>query len=493
MSQPNLNEDLNIVANSSIEITLLDGDLNIIQALDDEPNDVGGLTSAELKAKFDEAGNTIKTYINGTLIPEILTEEATEAARAAAEAQRETNENQRIENENARIAAEQARVDETNGVVAQANQAAQSWAVGGTGTREGEDTNNAKYWSDKAREAAGGDFVPTSEKGAANGVATLGADALLAAAQRPKAGGLYRDDGTTTVESSLTEISTTLQKKADKDRVVNPNLLDNWYFGNPVDQRQGRIVKPNTTYYSDNQLTTAAGTTSAYVTAYRYATGTANGVNYASFKLEDSDTAPTYYAAPENVVRGYTGAGYGIDRWICIDGTLIVDTDGVTITEGDRDAYFFQRIDCAKLGGRTIALSILLQDGSLLSGNVVIPTQIGTASALISDVCDVYISVEENYPVVFVIKVFAGKSIKLKAAKLELGSQQTLAHQDADGNWVLNEIPSKAEQLAVCSNYDPETGVFKNTTFAPAYSYGTTDLTAGTSPLETGKLYFVYE
>ena len=28
---------------------------------------------------------------------------------------------------------------------------------------------------------------------------------------------------------------------------------------------------------------------------------------------------------------------------------------------------------------------------------------------------------------------------------------------------------------------------------APAYTYGTTDLTAGSSTLETGKLYFVYE
>ena len=28
---------------------------------------------------------------------------------------------------------------------------------------------------------------------------------------------------------------------------------------------------------------------------------------------------------------------------------------------------------------------------------------------------------------------------------------------------------------------------------APAYTYGTTDMTAGTSELETGKLYFVYE
>lgn len=32
----------------------------------------------------------------------------------------------------------------------------QSWAAGGTGTREGEDTNNAKYWAEQAHNAAGG-------------------------------------------------------------------------------------------------------------------------------------------------------------------------------------------------------------------------------------------------------------------------------------------------------------------------------------------------
>lgn len=39
-------------------------DMNIIQALPDEPNDVGGLTAAQLKEKFDEAGNKIKTAFN---------------------------------------------------------------------------------------------------------------------------------------------------------------------------------------------------------------------------------------------------------------------------------------------------------------------------------------------------------------------------------------------------------------------------------------------
>lgn len=43
-------------------------DMDIIQKLDDEPNDVGGLTASELKAKFDEAGNTIKAWINGEFI-----------------------------------------------------------------------------------------------------------------------------------------------------------------------------------------------------------------------------------------------------------------------------------------------------------------------------------------------------------------------------------------------------------------------------------------
>lgn len=252
-----LTADLNVVANSNLEIQLLDGDLNIIQKLDDEPNDVGGLTSAELKAKFDESGNIIKKYINETLIPAVLTDDATEesrkqaeaaraaaeqgrvtaeegrvsaeAARAAAEQARSEAESSRVSAENARAQAETARADETAGIVARAtaqanaaagsasqaagseqsakdaagtatgaassasqsaaaaassasqasaaaaaaaqsaasvdgiNKTAQSWAVGGTGTRPGEDTDNAKYWAQQAAAAVGGDFATKTE------------------------------------------------------------------------------------------------------------------------------------------------------------------------------------------------------------------------------------------------------------------------------------------------------------------------------------------
>lgn len=54
-------------------LTKMTKDMAIIQALDDEPNDVGGLTAQELKEKFDEAGETIKKYLNETLTSELDT------------------------------------------------------------------------------------------------------------------------------------------------------------------------------------------------------------------------------------------------------------------------------------------------------------------------------------------------------------------------------------------------------------------------------------
>lgn len=55
-------------------ITPLNEDLNIIAALDDEPNDEGGLTPVAFKAKFDEGPNKIKNYLNNTMAPNITSD-----------------------------------------------------------------------------------------------------------------------------------------------------------------------------------------------------------------------------------------------------------------------------------------------------------------------------------------------------------------------------------------------------------------------------------
>lgn len=127
MSITPLSADLNIV--QSLVIPELDDDLDIIQKLDDEPNDVGGLTAAQLKAKFDEGPNAIKRYINDELLPAISDtvaeadvraeaeqgRVAAEAARVTAEQGRASAETGREQAEAARGTAEQARVTAEQG------------------------------------------------------------------------------------------------------------------------------------------------------------------------------------------------------------------------------------------------------------------------------------------------------------------------------------------------------------------------------------------
>ena len=52
------------------------------------------------------------------------------------------------------------------------------------------------------------------------------------------------------------------------------------------------------------------------------------------------------------------------------------------------------------------------------------------------------------------IRTYTTEKWVIKAVKLELGAQQTLAHQDAEGSWVLNDPPpNKALELAKCQRY----------------------------------------
>ena len=164
-----LSADLNIIQSAPIELELLGGDLNIIQKLDDEPNDVGGLTSAELKAKFDESGNIIKKYINETLIPAVLAEDATEESRKQAEAARVAAEQVRQSNEAARQNAEAQRVSAENARnVWEDYSSSKAYAVGNKVASAGSSylcikpctgiaPPNAEYWRLIAAKGAKGD------------------------------------------------------------------------------------------------------------------------------------------------------------------------------------------------------------------------------------------------------------------------------------------------------------------------------------------------
>ena len=183
---------------------------------------------------------------------------------------------------------------------------------------------------------------------------------------------------------------------ATTDKLCNPNLLDNWYFGNPVNQR---------------------GQTS------------------------------------------YTSAGYGIDRWEANGASLSVNvnTNSVSLSNTSSSTRFLfhwlENVD--DLLGKQVTVSALTTDGRLISEAGYFPDSIPssgstyTATPYINDA--VYIAgVITSGMAACAIRVGTGGSVDLIAVKLELGDTQTLAHKDASGNWVLNEIPNYNEQLLRC-------------------------------------------
>ncbi len=145
---------------------------------------------------------------------------------------------------------------------------------------------------------------------------------------------------------------------ATKVQPCNRNLLDNWYFGAPVNQRD------------------VSGTISS--------------------------------------------AGYFLDRWKLVSGSVTISADGITL-----NGTMQQVLETAPVG--TVTASAMTQAGV----GEVVPTY-DSASKTVTVTAD-------------------GK--KIVAVKLEMGPQQTLAHQDSSGVWVLNEIPDYGEELTKCMRY----------------------------------------
>ena len=160
---------------------------------------------------------------------------------------------------------------------------------------------------------------------------------------------------------------------------VNPNLLDNWYFANPVNQRGITEWNPG------------AGATS-----------------------------------------------YGIDRWIS-NGPVEIG-NGVLPQTG---YVIFQLFEDSTIRDKTCTFSYLDSDGNCY-------WLTGITSAY--QRCGDYTITHNNQNILYIMNN-SGTTRKMLAVKLEIGEKQTLAHQESSSNWVQNEIPNYAEQLARCQRY----------------------------------------
>lgn len=195
------------------------------------------------------------------------------------------------------------------------------------------------------------------------------------------------------------------------NNMVNPNLLDNWDFGNPVNQR---------------------GQTS------------------------------------------YTGPGHTIDRWKLYSwnvnsAAVHVVADGVRIVGTSDSPNSCELIELVQLpipAGTVVTASILISaivvnigspvlqlcksNGDAIAGVNTLSVGLHTFTAVIP--ADIGDSVLIRWGQDGSSAGNGNTDITAKAVKLELGSQQTLAHQE-NGKLVLNETTKFGDQLAECQRY----------------------------------------
>ena len=185
-------------------------------------------------------------------------------------------------------------------------------------------------------------------------------------------------------------------------RISNRNLLDNWYFANPVNQR---------------------GQTS------------------------------------------YMAGGYTIDRWNkSADNLWLSLQSGFARLEKTAETGYpmitqlFDSDITDFLIGKEVTASVLTSEG-LFFKTFTIPSGsfdlIGFDLGSTNFVCNLYRG--SSLPMFRILSktgAAVGIFVNLIAVKLELGTVSTLAHQDADGNWMLNDPPPNQQQeLAKCQKY----------------------------------------
>lgn len=252
------------------------------------------------------------------------------------------------------------------------------------------------------------------------------------------------------LDTSVTNVSNQL------GTFVRPNLLDNWYFGRPVDQRGGKIIQQGKMAYRDAACTIEAGGVSE--TAM-----TVTKVSDTVYTFKGGDGSP-YYVKAADVVRGYTGNGYTVDRWLCAEPSTVMEiTDGgIHVSYTQPGWNVIQKLENVLHKGNTYTFSAIYKSTNPLrlvvnwGDNKYFFNESSPATsewALVTITGTVPNDAEITYEqVVFQSLGAVAGTMDIKACKLELGPTQTLARWEGD-KWVLNEVPEYGEQLRRCQRY----------------------------------------
>lgn len=188
---------------------------------------------------------------------------------------------------------------------------------------------------------------------------------------------------------------------------VNPNLLDNWYFGNPVNQMGG------TEWLSSSS--SAIPCVDRWTWWGQYITGTRLNLLDDGLQLAKPAEGQGLYQA---IIQKVEKTRVPVGATVTLSALVKAEADA-SVVLAINDLYN--------------VLSVQANVWELITFTVNAP------------------SVEQTYSV-SIQRNSGGIAFTVKAVKLELGSNQTLAHREGD-KWVLNEVPDYGEQLRKCQRY----------------------------------------
>jgi hypothetical protein len=148
-----------------------------------------------------------------------------------------------------------------------------------------------------------------------------------------------------------------------------------------------------------------------------------------------------------------------IDRWRIyryVSGSATLTPNGINLS-GDFD--FGESIESARLPNipnLPVTISALFSDGSFVSTTSILSNNGDSEFITVPISSNASLDYTRNWQSdidLFAFSLKSNASIIPIAAKLELGSSQTLAYKDEGGNWQLYETPDYAEELAKCQRY----------------------------------------
>lgn len=213
------------------------------------------------------------------------------------------------------------------------------------------------------------------------------------------------------------------------------------HTGQQIDAGVDAALNPDTTpTEGSNALITSGGVKSALDTFVR-----PNILDNANFVGGGSQQGGGQLPINQRGQVSYIGAhNYAIDRWwLEYNTNLAINADCITLS-GD---WALSQTLHQKVSG-TVTYSALVKavagEAILSFDGINIFTvnnsewQVKSFTTTVTDMTSIMVSIHGSQ-----------NSLYIKAVKLELGPDQTLAHQE-NGAWVLNEIPNYQQELAKC-------------------------------------------